>query len=149
MMNPITYLFLERPIRKMDVNDLVTMVQTAGQKLNNRLNSIDDSEKNRKTLSHMIGIERWSERRLQVALGEPFIDEEYNDYRPSRDTSWDDLRTQFAETRAATVATIQALANQNVAKSVMIKHNQFGDISMGAWTRYIYNHANLESKRIK
>lgn len=149
MLNPMTYLFLEFPVRTKSLSDLIDIVETAGAQITERLNSIDDSDDNRKYLSHVIGIERWAERRLRVALGEPFIEEEYNGHRPSRETSWDDLRTQFAETRAATVATIQQLVSQNVDKSVRVKHNQFGEVSVRGWLRYIFFHGNFESKRIK
>jgi hypothetical protein len=129
--------------------DFPARLETGGTKILARVDDVDDSDFNRRVLNHIIGIERWGQRRLKVALGEPFLQDEYNGYRPARETSWEALKTQFAQTRAETVALARTLAAQPGAISTRIRHNDYGDLSVGGWLNYLRNHAELESHKLK
>lgn len=124
-------------------------LEAVGQKIAARASAVPDSDLNRRVLNHIIGIERWGQRRLRVALGEPFIQDEYNSYRPAREATWDALKTQFKATRAETVALARSLAAQPVAQSKRIRHNDYGDLSVGAWLNYLRTHADLESRKLR
>lgn len=52
-------------------------------------------------------------------------------------------------TRKRTVALAEALDDNQVDQFTLVKHNQYGPLTLGAWLRYLDMHANLETKRIK
>lgn len=140
---------LEFPVRNKSYVEQALSIEASGNKIQAEIERKHDTEYNRRVLNHIIGIERWSQSRLQVALGEPFIEEEYNGHRPKRETSWQDLKAQFRETRRESAEIARQLSAHNVPLDTKIKHNQFGDISPRAWLRYIEFHANRESTAIK
>ncbi|MCO5182829.1 MAG: hypothetical protein M9965_02680 [Anaerolineae bacterium] len=152
-MNPIRQfaitMIMERPARKLDLAGHASQLQQSGEVLSKRLGSMMDSDRNRQVLSHIIGIERWSQSRLRVPLGSEFVNDEYDRYRPKRDTSWSDLKTQFHTTRAASVDLVGALQAADVDPATIIKHNNYGPLTIRGWLHYINMHANLESKRLK
>jgi hypothetical protein len=145
----ITNIMLERPGQKWTMSAWGEKLTANGNNINQRLDKSPDSQSNREMLSHIIGIEKWGQSRLRVGLGEPFKEEEYDRYRPSRNRSWEQLKTEFRITRRKTVALAEELDNKQVDQLIQVKHNQFGDISLGAWLRYLDSQANSESKRIK
>jgi hypothetical protein len=129
--------------------DFPAQFEAGGTKIMKRADDLDDSDLNRRVLNHIIGIERWGQRRLKVALGEPFLQDEYNGYRPARETSWEALKTAFAQTRAETVALARTLAAQPGLASKRIRHNDYGDLSVGGWLNYLRTHAELESRKLR
>ena len=129
--------------------DVPAQLEAGGQKIMARAGKLQDSDFNRRVLNHIIGIERWGQRRLKVALGEPFVQDEYNGYRPARETPWEALKTQFAAARAETVALARALAAQPGAAAKRIRHNDYGDLSVGAWLNYLRTHAEFESRKMR
>ncbi|WP_420642231.1 hypothetical protein [Candidatus Leptofilum sp.] len=144
-----TSFLLERPAKKRTMSAWGEKLTASGNSISQKLDKSPDSQRNRQVLSHIIGIEQWGQSRLRVGLGEPFKQEEYNSYRPSKNRSWEQLKTEFRITRRKTVALAEELDNKQVNQSTTVKHNQYGNISLGAWLRYLHLHANLESKRIK
>ena len=124
-------------------------LSASGKVLSQRLDKLPDSEQNRRVLTHIIGIEQWGQSRLRVGLGEPFKEEEYDNYRPSRSRSWEQLKTDFRISRRKTVALAEELDNNQVNQFTAVNHNQYGNITLGAWLRYLDMHANLEGKRLK
>jgi hypothetical protein len=140
---------LERPGKKWTMSAWGEKLNASGEKIERRLEKAPDSERNRQTLSHIVGIELWGQSRLRVGLGEPFKEEEYDGYRPSRSRSWEQLKAEFRLARKKSVALAEALDDQQVDQFMPVKHNQYGMITLGAWLRYLDMHANLESKRIK
>jgi hypothetical protein len=131
------------------LDDFPARLEASGAKIRARLDKLNDSDVNRRVLNHIIGIERWGQRRLKVALGEPFIQDEYNGYRPARETAWETLKMQFAETRAETVALARTLAAQPDAASKRIRHNDYGNLLVGGWLNYLRTHAELESRKLR
>jgi hypothetical protein len=142
-------LALERPAKRQSPSELVDDLEVSGRELDGRLQSLRESPTNVKQLRHIIGIERWGQRRLRVALGEPPLLDEYDEYQPAADLNWDDLRGAFRTTRAETIALARTLAAHDPASLTKVSHNQAGPLSIPAWIHYLTNHANRESMRLK
>lgn len=142
-------LLLDRPGRKWTMTAWGEKLAAHGESISHRLDKYPDSQRNRQVLSHIIGIEQWGQSRLRVGLGEPFKEEEYDSYRPSRNRSWEQLKAEFRMTRKRTVALAEALDDNQADQFTKVKHNQYGPLTLGAWLRYLDLHANLESRRIK
>ncbi len=143
-----TYLLLERPVRALSLAGFAVAFGESGKRISMHLESTTDNTANRQKLSHIIGIERWGQRRLKVALGEPSLEDEYNTYRPDPQSTWSELCVDFQTTRQTTVDLIRQLDQADVPVTTKILHNHFGPLSSRAWLRYLNLHANLESKRI-
>jgi hypothetical protein len=141
------YFLVERPAKRQGLMKLTQSLTDSGEALHRDLERIEDTDKNRDQLRHIIAIERWGQRRLKVALGEPFIQDENHSYKPSNDTPWSTLKDMFATTRAETLAITQKLEPQNVKQTV--PHNQFGPVTVLGWLKYLENHARLEGKRLR
>lgn len=139
-------LVLEGPVKKLSIPELSSQLGQSGSQLSERLASCSDTQVNRRQLSHLIGIERWGQRRLRVATGEPFLEEEYDHYCPSPERTWDELITEWKNTRRASIAMTREISEQNRKK---IEHNQFGPLSVKAWLRYLDVHASSEGRKIK
>ena len=144
-----TQFLLERPAKKWTMSAWGEKLSTSGNSLSQKLDKLPGSQRNRQVLSHIIGIEQWGQSRLRVGLGEPYKDEEYDRYRPSQNRSWEQLKTEFRIARRKTVALAEELDHSQVDQFTRVKHNQFGEITLGAWLRYLDVHANRESKRLK
>lgn len=130
---------------------MAQMAQTlahSGKALSQQFEKLSNNDRNRQVLNHIIGIERWGQSRLRVALGEALVRDEYNGYRPARETDWVTLKQQFTETRAATVALVQDLDKAGVV-SRKVWHNRYGEITVKGWLRYLNIHANMESKKMR
>lgn len=141
-------LVLEQPFKNKDLAAIAQELDLAGGRLKHTFAAAKDNPHNRRLLSHIVGIERWGQSRLRVALGEPLTMDEYDGYRPPNEASWPALQEAFSETRQQTVAVVQALGKANVA-DVKVPHNQFGPLSMRSWLRCLNMHANLETKKLK
>jgi hypothetical protein len=152
-MNPIRQLAVnliwERPARKRDVAGHAKQLEQSGIELQQRLAASADSARNRKVLNHIVGIERWSQSRLRVTLGEPYLNDEYDGYRPAREATWQTLKEQFHQTRAETVSIAQEIGERGIDQSTTVNHNSYGPLSVRGWLRYMNLHANFEAKKIK
>lgn len=122
-------------------------LQASGQQIQQRLHHLPDSDWNRRVLSHIISIERWSQRRLRVALGELFVHDEYDGYRPPRDATWDILKSAFFDVRRETVRLVGALERADAAEG-RVPHNSYGDLTVRGWLRYVDVHASFESRKM-
>ena len=140
---------IERPARKTSLSELSARLESSGAEINSRAAIAADAESTRKTLRHISGIERWGQSRLRVFLGEPAIDDEYGDYRPSDDLSVDEARAFFMTTRAQTIDLVDRLDRAGVAPDARSLHNGLGPLTVRGWLRYLEMHARLESKRMR
>ena len=140
-------LMIELPAKRQPIAELVRALETEGDRLNVRLQSINDSTNNVQQLRHIIGIERWGQRRLRVALGETPLADEYDAYQPAADTPWPALREEFAATRNQTIDLARQLAAQGA--TTLVRHNMFGPISIKGWLYYLKTHAKRESMRLR
>jgi hypothetical protein len=127
---------------------MMVALQASGQKLQGRFGSCSDVPRNRQVLSHIIGIERWGQRRLRVALDDPFEMDEYNAYRPARETDWTTLQTMFAATRRETIRLIGLIERAGVADR-RILHNMYGDLTVRGWLKYLLVHADAEAMKMR
>ncbi len=142
-------LFLERPARKRDYAYFAGRLEASGKELEARFAAAADSAENRRQLRHIVGLERWGQRRLRTALGEPPIQDEMDQYAPPLGQNLLDLRAAFAATRRETVVLVRQLEARGVPPAWIIPHNEFGPLTLRAWLRYLDLHASLEGKRIK
>ncbi|RLT40265.1 MAG: hypothetical protein DWI57_08780 [Chloroflexi bacterium] len=142
-------LFLERPTQDKSYAELAQQLEEAGQSIEARLSERKYTEFNHRVLTHIIGIECWGQSRLRVFLGDPFVQDEYNGYRPARDVPWDELVGQFASTRSETISLARGLNSASVAPDKTVLHNQLGSLSARAWLRYLQTHASREIMQVR
>ncbi len=138
---------IEQPAKRQGFDSIVKKLEQTGTSLNTRLKTITDTQKNRNKLRHVIAMEKWGQRRLKIALGETFIQDENHAYKPSDKSSWEDLKSLYGITRLETLDLTKKLSK--VDPSQKIPHNQFGSLSILGWLRYLNTHAFFESKRMK
>jgi hypothetical protein len=141
-------LLLERPAQGKTLADFRREIESAGRDALQRLAVVDDTVENVEALRHIIGIERWGQRRLRVALGEPLIMDESDRYYPPTETSWDQLRQEFRQVRRETVALAHKLEEAEVCRDVKVPHNQWGALTVYGWLNYLNGHANRDVKGI-
>ena len=149
LMNWGAQVMIETPVRKLTIQELILQLEQSAVDILERLKASPDSPGNRRELCHIIGIERWGQRRLRVALGEPFLTEEYDHYRPSIECPWDDLTKDWDATRQGTLTLARDLDKVNPPTEFTINHNIYGPLSVKGWLRYLDLHASSEGKRIK
>ena len=142
------YFLLRRPTKHIPFAELIETCQQKGIELEQAYVDKLDNEKNKRIMSHIIGIEKWGQRRLQVALGEPLLANEYLDYRPARAVPFPELCEQFPAVRAATITLANQIA-QTDAVHHKVPHNQFGDLDGKAWLHYLTIHADRESQALE
>jgi hypothetical protein len=140
-------LFFDLPARTKNYPQLIDDLDLAGQRLRERFKRAAEVPENHKVLTHIIGIERWGQRRLTALLGAPLKIDEYNNDRPARETPWAELRTQLQLTRQQTITLAQQLQAAGVNLEATMPHNDFGDLTVRAWLNYLKTHAELESKK--
>jgi len=141
-------LLLERPGRKIALSDWAQKLSKSGAAIDQRAAKTKTPSAG-DTLRHITSIERWGQRRLQVALGEPLLTDESDDYVLAPEPDLAKAREIFRTTRQATVALVQKLAAAHVDPQLTIPHNQFGPLTIGGWLSYLNTHASLESQRIR
>lgn len=123
--------------------DLIEELDASGSRIRRKLMDTHPSRKNYKVLNHIIGIERWGQRRLAVALGERIVNDEYDTYRPPLGLSWNELQDQFVKTRQDTVDLAKQLEAAPAAND-KIYHNSYGELTPAMWLTYLRHHAEGE-----
>jgi hypothetical protein len=143
LMQLIAKLFLEN---KTPINEHTKKLEASGAKVLERFDRAGDTETSRKTLVHIIAIERWGTNRLRVLAGEKAFEHDKNQaYLPDQASSWPELLEAFRTTRADLIA----LGPKLEGKTNKVAHNMMGELSGNAWLRYLESHANIESGRVK
>lgn len=142
-------LFFEKPANKKSYGELVQNLETNGTAIGEKTNGLMDGEFVRETMIHIIGIERWAQKRLKVFLGDAFIDEEYDKYRPDAAISIEDLRKIFLAERNETVKLAREIDARRIPDETKVNHNMFQDFSAKAWLHYLAGHAAQEAKALK
>lgn len=122
--------------------------EESSAKIQNLIDNAQDTDKSRWELTHVIGMERWMQSRMKVALGEPFTLDEYDGYRPPLAAPWQDLKQAFVTTRQDSCDLSAEFADKNVDGSQKIMHNQFGDLSLKAWMEYALFHSKGHAGRM-
>ena len=140
---------LEQQARKRTMQELAQSLEHSGEKTAARLQRAAGTAHNREIANHIVGIERWGQRRLRVATGEPFVMDRYRSYRLPEHTDLQGLRSAFISTRRETVRLARMLDGTSVSPTMKIRHNDFGELSIKGWFAYLDGHAKRESSRPK
>lgn len=141
--------FIEWPVRGKSIDAIAEQLERGLQPILDRFQSGGDSDQNRRVLSHIIGIERWGQSRLKVFLGDPLVMDEYDGYRPNRETSSAELVEMMKSTRAETAALARQITKLDASAIKTVHHNQFGPLSPRGWLFYLYFHARAESQKMR
>ncbi|RIH83113.1 hypothetical protein Mlute_02289 [Meiothermus luteus] len=96
---------------------------------------------------HIIGIERWGQRRLQVALGKPLVMDEHHEYKPPAGLDKAHLLYEFRKTRIQTIELAERL--KGTIEPTYVPHNALGPLSTRGWLYYLNLHAQWESRRLR
>jgi hypothetical protein len=139
-------MMFERPAAKLSVVEHAAELSASGDEVRARIAKKRPTPQNVARLRHIIGIERWGQRRLRVFLGDPLEMDGHHAYKPTS-TDWDSLQTELASTRADTVALAGQLTTTDLPRTV--PHNQFGPLTARGWLQYIRGHARTESKLMR
>jgi len=141
--------FVERPARRAGPERLAERLEASLNSLTARYAAAADEAKAAKTLRHVIGIERWGQRRLRVALGDVAYErDEHHAYKPPDDLPLGALVDELRATRAETVALARRVAAEG-KEGVAVEHNGIGPLTAAAWLRYLRQHGDLESWRVR
>ncbi len=140
---------LERQAKGRSVQEFAGLLEHSGAEVAKRLQGAPDTPHNREVANHIVGIERWGQRRLRVALGEPPIMDSYRGYRLPEGVDLEALRSAFTNTRRDTVELARELGFTDPQSQRKVRHNDFGELSVGGWLAYLDGHAKRESTRIK
>lgn len=136
----------ERAARGKGLARLAAELEASGVRMDARLGRAGDTPGNRDAVAHWVGIERWGQRRLRVALGEPFVLDGHRPYRPDETEGMAALRRAFAETRAETVALVGRLREAGVDPATTVRHNDLGELTVAGWLAYLVQHPEQESR---
>lgn len=152
MPNPLVGLFVgalvERPARRMGPAALVARLEAGRAGVPALLEGAGDAAAV-KQLRHVIGIERWGQRRLRVALGDvAYQRDEHQAYLPSEAETRAQLLERFDAVRVETVD----LARRLVAEARLgekVEHNALGPVTALGWLRYLQMHGEWEARRAR
>lgn len=142
------WLIYERKVQGKSYKDYRRLFGESSRFIQSLIDRAEDNAKSRWQLLHIIGMERWMQSRLKVALGAPFIQEEYDGYRPPEDTPWSDLKQTFVEVREASCDLCTEFDAKNVDAAQKIVHNSLGELSVKTWMEYLLGHGNRHAKRM-
>jgi DinB superfamily len=145
----IVNLTLEYPAQKKSISVLADDLERSGYTVGQRIGLGKTDQASTEKALHIIGIERWGQQRLRVALGEAFKLDGHHGYKPSKDLSMTELQKTFQETRTRTIALARELERVNVGRTERVLHNNLGPLTVRGWLRYLGLHANLESRRLR
>lgn len=140
---------IERQAKGRSVHDFVGSLEHSGEEVAKRLGNAPDTPHNREVANHIVGIERWGQRRLRVALSEPPVMDSYRGYRLPEGTDLGALRSAFSNTRRGTVELARELGFTDPKPRTKVCHNDLGELSVGGWLAYLEGHAKRESTRLK
>ena len=134
----------ERRGRQRSLAEAVRDLEGSGARIDAHLAGKPDTPANREAIAHCVGIERWGQSRLRVALGEPLQLDGHHGYRPDPADGIEALRAAMADTRAGTVALARELVAAGVDPATTVRHNDLGDLTLAGWLAYLEQHASRE-----
>lgn len=141
--------WMERSAKGKSYADLAEGLERDRPLVAEKFRGAKDSARNREAACHIIGIERWGQRRLRTLLGEPLVLDEYDGYRPDTSRTMAELADDFERARQESLALVQTLQAQGVPLTQTVVHNESGPMSVGAWLAYLRSHARRERVRIR
>lgn len=142
-------LIIERPAKNKSLEQWGEELAKTAKEIETRAAAAQNAAGASQTLRHITGIERWSQNRLRVFLGESYTRDEYDNYQPGAALDLAGQIAAFQETRSETVALARQLQTAGPAAPATVEHNDFGPLSARGWLAYINSHASRESTRIK
>jgi hypothetical protein len=142
-------LSIRYPARGLALAELTTRLERSGAALTARCDRAAGTNGQRARLRHVIGIERWGQRRLATFLGQGPVMDEYDGYQPADTLDWPTLREAFATTRQETIALARQIAEADIGDDTKVRHNAAGDLDAREWLYYLASHANRESLTIR
>jgi hypothetical protein len=142
-------LMIDRKCKDFTLAELQANLEKGKESVLRRHANAADNEKNRALMCHVIGIERWGQSRLQVLLGDPLIEEEYDNYAPADSLTMAELGETFEEVRERLLRLLSELHKANIALTATTPHNQMGNMTLRSWLHYLSFHAVFEADRMK
>lgn len=139
----------ERQARGRSGEAFAADLERSGRKVQGRFERAEDTPGNREAVNHIVGIERWGQRRLRVALGEPPVSDAYRGYRLPEGADLKALAQAFTETRRETVRLALELGRADPGLKTRVAHNDLGELSVGGWLAYLGAHASREQFRVR
>lgn len=142
------WLFFERPWQSTDYATLQALLSTSGTTMATAMRLAKDTTANRNLIRHIIGIECWAQQRLHSLVTGHAYSAEYDALQPATTLTSAELIDLMASTRAQSCTILQQLQQTRIALTHTVPHNQFGTLSITAWSRYIVSHALIECKKL-
>ncbi len=146
IMKLVKPVFIEWPVRERSLKDLREEFINTVEPIEARIRKAKTPEAE-EIIRHIIGIERWGQSRLRVALGDPLVMDEHHDYKPPQGLGKDILLREFRKTRIGTLELIELL--KGTIDPQYIPHNAMGPLSTRGWLYYLCQHALWESRRLR
>lgn len=134
-----------RRARGRDVGSAAEALEASRPRVAKTIATARDTARHRDVAAHVVGIERWGQSRLRVALGAPFTADGHHPYRPPVDGGLEALRAAFEATRADTVALARELAEADVDPARTVRHDHLGELTVVEWLVYLDDHARRDS----
>jgi hypothetical protein len=138
--------FIEGPGQRRSFDQLHTQFMQTSRRIEERIRNAHDPNAE-KTIRHIIGMERWGQRRLKTALGEPLVIDEHYPYKPGKGLGTQVLLETFQKTRQETLALVRQLEGSGFQGKIL--HNGLGPLTVKGWLQYLNAHADLESRRLR
>ncbi len=144
----LAYVLFELPTRKKNATQLAQALKKSGQTIIAHLNGVEGNLRQEEVLRTMIGIERWGQRRLKVAMGGQLVEDTYEAYLPSHSRAWRHLLDDFSEERQDTVELAKDI-DMDGDLDTKIPHHDWGPLSPLAWIKYIEKQTGFECRKIR
>jgi len=141
--------YIKRRARGLTLEQVAVNLGTSRDELLPRIMRATDTPGNREALNHWVGIERWSQSRLRVALGAPLVENRYAGYRMPAASTLTELQAGFTRARGESIQLAREFARLGVDPTISVRHNDLGDLSVTEWFTYIEDHPRRESFRLK
>jgi hypothetical protein len=149
ILGSIAHFFIEQQAVNTTLETLSHKMEESAVIVAHKLDSAADTPANRDIANHIIGMERWGQRRLDTLFRHEQLSDEYDNYRPGPLYSMGDLRKEFQATRALTMARLLKVSQHPELERCSIPHNMLGPMSVKGWFYYLDTHAAREVKKIK
>lgn len=129
--------------------DLGRRLEASGHEIEARVAAARDTARHREALNHIVGIERWGQRRIREALGEPAETNGHRRYRLPEAATLAELGDAFTTARGGTVALTEELERSATDPARIVRHGDLGDLTVLEWFAYLEDHASREARRLR
>lgn len=140
---------VQEPAHRKRYAELADELYVSGERVRLRLERARGTAEQARVLRHIVGIERWGQRRLRAAFGESLDANGHHAFKPPQGLSWAELKEAFLSARTGTVALARELSEHPPEGDFTVTHDEHGPLSARAWLRYLQLHAEFESRRVR